>query len=97
MTMVAALVSVMTPTAIRLRPRTLLIALRDPRDGLLFPEAETVLLGFGYSRPTLMALAAALGGEYRPRTDPVDLDGFGSKNQQLTMPAEAMKLRRRVN
>ena len=65
---------------LRRHPDAILIALKDPRDGLIFPEARTVLLSFGYSPPSLQALAGVISGEHNPRTDPLELDGFASKN-----------------
>ncbi|MEA2034153.1 MAG: beta-N-acetylhexosaminidase [Euryarchaeota archaeon] len=61
---------------LRRHPAAILIALKDPRDGLIFPEARTVLLSFGYSPPSLQALAEVISGEQIPRTDSVKLDGF---------------------
>ena len=59
-------------------PDAVLAVLRDPRDGNLFPRAGTVVASFGFSPPSLRALAGVISGRIKAKKETVDLAGIGS-------------------
>lgn len=57
-------------------PAAVLVVLRDPQDELLFPEADTVILSFGFTPHSLKAVAEVISGKIKPRREVVGIAGL---------------------